>query len=67
MPTDRAVSQETRHVEFEVKCPDTAEGVVVIPGYALYYVCEGETGACLYRRQDVEFRVSVGGDPADGE
>ncbi|MHB8522076.1 MAG: tetratricopeptide repeat protein [Limisphaerales bacterium] len=55
-----ATSQEIRGIEFEVKSPTEAKaGVVTIPGYALYYVCEDVNGTCLYRRQDVSLRVTV--------
>ena len=30
----------------------------LLSGYALYYVCEGEDGTCLYLRQDFEVPVS---------
>ena len=53
------VSDEARRVEFEVKCPGGVTGSVEIPGYALYYVCEGVQGACLYRRQDLSVTVTV--------
>ncbi len=54
------VSTEPREVECEVRIPQDVElGKFTVPGYALYYVCEGETGTCIYLRQDVaiEFRV----------
>jgi hypothetical protein len=54
------VSQETRTIEFELKCPEKARpSSVSIPAYALYYVCEDVNGTCLYRRQDVIFAVQV--------
>lgn len=54
------VSQETRNIEFELKCPEKARaGAVTIPTYALYYVCEDVNGTCLYRRQDVVVEVQV--------
>lgn len=55
-----AVSQETRNIEFELKCPEAARpGSVRIPTYALYYACEDVNGTCLYRRQDVVLQVQV--------
>jgi len=55
-----AVSQETRHIEFELKCPPAARpGSVRVPSYALYYACEDVNGTCLYRRQDVVLEVQV--------
>ncbi len=54
-------SDETRRVEFELRAPeDAAPGPVTLPAYALYYVCEGVRGACLYRRQNIPLRVTVG-------
>ena len=54
------VSLEPRRVEFEIRSPKTAtEGGVVVPGYALYYVCEDVDGTCLYRRQDVAIELEV--------
>ena len=46
------VSGEPRHVELELRAPEQAARPAEIRGYALYYVCEGVGGACLYRRQD---------------
>ncbi len=51
-----AASVEPRRVEFEVHGPPGARPVA-IPAYALYYVCEGERGTCMYRRQDLEIKV----------
>lgn len=57
----QALSREERLFEFELRAPDgAAAGGVMIPAYALYYVCEDTAGACLYRRQDVEIPVQVG-------
>lgn len=54
------VSQETREIQFEVRCPENAgAGAVQIPAYALYYVCEDVNGTCLYRRSDVAVRLEV--------
>lgn len=52
------VSQEVRKVEFEVQSPQNWDGSAVIPGYALYYVCEDVNGTCLYRRQDLQVKLS---------
>jgi hypothetical protein len=57
-----AVSTEPRHVEFEVHSPERVEGRVKLPAYALYYVCEGVDGACLYRRQDLSLDLIVADD-----
>ncbi|MBW7995688.1 MAG: hypothetical protein FVQ81_03760 [Candidatus Glassbacteria bacterium] len=53
------VSQETRRLEFEIKCPENAGGTVVVPAYSLYYVCEDLNGTCLYRRQDIPVRIEI--------
>ena len=39
---------------------DAPPGEQRLKAYALYYVCEGENGLCLYRRQDFEVPVFVG-------
>ena len=52
------VSRETRYIEFEMTDRETVAGdgsgrSRVARGYALYYVCEGFDGTCLYRRQNI--------------
>ncbi len=54
-----AESTEPRHIDFEVRAPDGASGPVQITAYALYSVCEGTGGTCLYLRQDVTIEVVV--------
>ena len=50
-----------RTIDFEVVPPLEREPVPeTLHGYALYYVCEGDSGACVYRRQDFEVVVPVG-------
>jgi hypothetical protein len=57
---DAATSTETRRVELEVQVPeDAAAGSITIPAYALYNVCEGPAGRCLYRRRDIEIEIPV--------
>jgi len=52
------VSLETRVIEAEIRAPEElGRGPVLIPGYALYYVCEDVNGICMYRRQDLEVVV----------
>ncbi len=57
----QAVSKEIRNIEFEITgaTPTTAEKVI-IPTYALYYVCEDVNGTCLYRRQDIPIQLNIG-------
>jgi hypothetical protein len=63
-PADRlgASSDEVRRVEFEVQAPVADVAGAVLPAYALYYVCKGIDGACLYRRQDVEIPLAFAGE-----
>jgi tetratricopeptide (TPR) repeat protein len=56
---DEEVSLETRTLEFEVRAPESASGEVTLPAYALYYVCEGRKGACLYLRKDLDLTIHV--------
>jgi tetratricopeptide (TPR) repeat protein len=54
--TKSATSSELVQLSGEVTLPaDCEEGV--LRGYALYYVCEGEAGTCLYLRQDFEVEI----------
>lgn len=53
-----AVSDEPRRVELEVKSPADARSTH-LHAYALYYVCEGINGQCLYRRQDLRVPLKV--------
>ena len=50
-------SAEVRHLDLELQLPTGSEGGV-LKGYALYYVCEGESGECVFRRQDFEVRLA---------
>lgn len=55
-----ATSTEERKVEFEARAPkDAKPGRYKLKGYALYFVCEGVDGTCLYLRQDIELDVEV--------
>ena len=59
---DTAVSRETRAIEFELVVPaDAAAGTIMVGAYALYNVCEGVDGTCLYRRQEIRIPVKIGG------
>jgi len=55
----RLPSTEAREVEFEVRGPERGRvPAVTLPAYALYYVCEGVNGVCMYRRQDVPITIA---------
>ena len=57
-----AISDESRHVEFELQTPASLHGAAIVQAYALYYVCEGVDGTCLYRRLDIPIQVQAAGD-----
>lgn len=60
LPTGPAdIGDEIRHVESELVVPTDASTGAVISGHLLYYVCEGSTGVCLYRRQDLQIPVEI--------
>ncbi len=53
-------SDELRKLEIEVTAPaDARPGVIRVPAYALYYVCEDKDGSCLYRRRDLRIPVRI--------
>ena len=53
------MSLEIRNIEFEIRSKELPEGgKLTVPAYALYYVCEGVDGTCLYRRQDLSIKVN---------
>jgi hypothetical protein len=56
-----ATSHEERFIDFEVQSGSGATEVGTLTGYALYYICEGVNGVCMYRRQD--FTVPLTVDP----
>lgn len=58
-PSKRETSTETRRIDFEVQAPADATGITKLTVYALYFVCEGENGACLFLRLDIDVNVEV--------
>jgi hypothetical protein len=59
-PKGSAATHETRSVEFEIKPPSSIPaGEYAFSGYALYNVCEGAEGVCLYRRQEIHCKVTI--------
>ena len=56
-------TNEVRRMDFEVQSPPDAQGRVLLPAYALYYVCEDVGGTCLYLRQDIEIEVTIDAGP----
>ncbi len=70
VPNPRQVlSEETRRVEFELKRLNGAPpagGPARGMAYALYYVCEGIDGTCLYRRQDIDLVINGEGQRGAG-
>lgn len=53
---DRPTSADPISLTFEVELPADTDALDV-PAHALYYVCEGREGACLYLRQDFDVEV----------
>lgn len=53
-------SSEVRRLDFEVVPPLGYTGSGRVRGYALYYVCEGESGECVYRRSDFSVDIEAG-------
>lgn len=53
-----ATSAEARAVGFEVQVPKDAKGVVRVPAYALYHLCD-DGGRCRLVRLDVTVEVRV--------
>lgn len=53
-------SDELRSLELELAIDSEADvGSQSIDGYALYFVCEGENGACVYMRQDFSLDLEI--------
>ena len=59
LPThEEASSAETRVLDFEVVRGETEEDSDdTLRGYAVYFVCQGESGACSFLRQDFELSL----------
>ena len=56
----KAVSDEERLLDFEVKAPAKAKGKVKLTAYALYHVCDDAGGRCQFLRLDVPIELIVG-------
>ena len=54
MPAWRGVSAAVANA---LKSAKDARGTVKLTAYALYYVCEGADGTCLYLRHDIPIEV----------
>jgi len=52
-------SNEVRRLEVEFQVPTGESGSQILCAYALYYVCEGRDGTCVYRRQDIPITVRI--------
>ncbi len=55
----KSSSNEIRSLEFEAAISDASRGKTAIEGYALYYVCSGESDECVYLRQDFSLSMDV--------
>lgn len=58
-PENEPTSTEARHIDFEVLVSVTVSGIIELPVYALYFVCEDENGTCLYLRQDIDVKIQI--------
>ena len=56
---EKDVSEETRSLNFEVQFSKKHKGEATVKGYALYNVCRGKDGKCLFKRQDFEVALSM--------
>ncbi|MCP3917553.1 MAG: hypothetical protein GY711_18570 [bacterium] len=70
-PPNTESSSDVRRFDFEVVPPLGPPPVgVKLKAFALYYVCDGEDGLCVYRRQDFEIPIplpALGGPPDTDE
>ncbi len=56
-------TRELRELEIEFAIDELhVDGTVMLPGYALYYVCEDAGGVCYFLRQDFALTVHVDAD-----
>jgi hypothetical protein len=55
----RAVSDEERTFDFEVKVPRSALGSVHLATYACYYICQSPQGQCRFLRLDVPITIRL--------
>ena len=55
----KAVTEEERALDFEVKAPARAEGKIRLSAYGLYHVCDDAGGQCRFLRLDIPIDVLV--------
>jgi hypothetical protein len=55
----KVVTEGDRILEFEVQVPAGATRRNIIPGYALFHVCDAVGGQCRYVRLDVAVEINV--------
>lgn len=58
LASESATSSELLRLNTELSLPEGLDQGIV-RGYALYNVCEGEAGTCLYRRQDFSIELEL--------
>ena len=59
--SEKPETSEARHLEFEVRVAEDAQGTIKLNVYAVYYVCEDVRGTCQYLRQDITIPMKVDG------
>ena len=57
-PTDAAHSKETRSLEFEARW-EGSDSPTPLAAYALYHLCDTDSGQCVLRRRDMELDASA--------
>jgi tetratricopeptide (TPR) repeat protein len=55
----KAVTDEERALDFELKAATRASGSIRLSAYALYYVCDDVSGQCRFLRLDLPIEVQV--------
>ena len=59
VPEGEESSTEVRRLDFEVRPPEGPPTPASLHGTAYFYVCEGESGECLYLAKDFEVVIPM--------
>ena len=63
----KAITEEERALDFEVKAPARAKGKIRLNAYALYHICEADGGQCRFLLLDIPIDVQVGKEESGRE
>ena len=58
-PYTSAESQQPVSISFELEVPGDATEAIQLDGFALFNICDSQTGQCLFRRRDVAIEIPV--------